>query len=154
MAERANDIALSVTHGPSLRVPFAAVIGEFDLPAEAGINLTEGIRRLESALPADCLARLQAPAQPDDPTQWALRIAQSLTEARGRMDLPATCGARSPRLMALGYHDAVATQHAMRTAAAALRAALAGADTAALKPLIDTTLYFSAAANPGNTRAR
>lgn len=152
MPEVRNTTEITVTHGPSLRAPFSAVIGDLDLPVASGTRAAEFARCMESWLPADCLSRLHLPQQGDDLPQLALLLAQAFTETRGCMNLPATCGATETRgWIALGYYDALATQYALRFALAALQGVLTGKDSAALKSRANTTLNMQRRRQPNNT---
>ncbi|MEQ1773838.1 MAG: acetate--CoA ligase family protein, partial [Burkholderiales bacterium] len=126
MSNDASNMVITITRGPGLRVPFAAVIGEFDIPAapfDGGSNLAT---RIAKWLPSNVTSRFALSGKIDTLPQWVMQLAQAITEAHGRMELPVACGVieRIERpgeqrgWIALGYHDAPATTQAMRFALA------------------------------------
>jgi len=149
MTDIASRMAITVTHGPSLRVPFAAVIGEFELPASA-FTAAADISRWAEWLPANVHARIAAPEKTGTLPQRIMQFARAITEAHGRMELPGQCGTNGQRgWVALGYHDAPATEQAMRLALEASTTSPGTADTtAALRRHAAATLRAQALRQP------
>lgn len=124
----------TVTRGQSLRVRFAAVICDFDLPARTDASADEITARLACLLPVDCLSRLRVRDDSHNIPHWVMRLAQAVTGVCGDMNWPAACEATDSRgEVALGYNDALAPQHALRFALAALQSTHTNADSAVMK---------------------
>lgn len=147
-----NPIKITVTHGPGLRVPFAAVIGDFDLPPGLAACGDATLPLLARWLPPECLSRLQAPEQAGDLPRWIERLALAITDMNGRLGCPSACGTTQTRgWVALGYLDPLAAQHALRCAHAALCATYTGTDDAAMKSQATEAIYFQRRRQAGNT---
>ncbi|MEQ1775810.1 MAG: hypothetical protein ABL891_18695 [Burkholderiales bacterium] len=136
-------MAITVTHGPSLRLPFAAVIGDFDVPAYPPTTAAEMAERFSQWLPMNICERLPAQGALDNLPYWVARVAQAITEARGSMNLPVNSGSRQRRgWVALSYYDAPATVRALQFSLSATLNALLHADST-----VNTRLRAEAAVN-------
>ncbi len=112
-----NKMAITVTRGPSLRAPFAAVIGQFGIPPAPLPDAATLTARLAAWLPASLCQRLNVAENSASLQHWLMHFAQTITESRGKMALPAVCGAHQQLAwVALGYCDAHATTQAMQFA--------------------------------------
>lgn len=153
MAERETGLVTTVTHGPGLRAPFAAVIAEFDVPDASTIDNTAIIAGLASCLPEPLCERLAAGERSPTLPHWVARFAHAITEAHGIMSLPAAhgviTGQRPSRgWVALGYYDAPATAQALRFAVAASNISNLSTDAAALRSQAERTLRMQVARQP------
>jgi len=145
-----NHMAVTVTQGPGLRAPFAAVIGDFDIPAYPLTDAADMVARLSQWLPKAIGGRLSAQGTIDNLPYWVMRLAQAITEARGKMDLPADCGYDRHRgWVSLGYYDAAATRQALQFALDATLSALQRVDAAAaMKPRADVVVNMQLLSQP------
>lgn len=143
MAANSSSLTITVTRGPSLRVPFAAVIGDFDLSPKSTALDASILPLLARWLPPECLSRLKTPETVNDLPQWIERLTLAITEMRGRLGCPSACGSTPTRgWVALGYLDPQTTQNALRIAHTVLDATLTGMDDATIKSRATDAINF------------